>query len=187
MEKYRPSKEEYYLNIAKEVARRSTCMRAKFGAIIVRDDQIVATGYNGAPRKVRDCYEIGICLREKLNIPSGQRYEICRSVHSEQNAIINATRAGVSILGGDMYIFGFRIIDGKEIQIKAFPCFICKKMIINAGLKRVICSQEGKGYKVYLVSDWVREWRKRDMLEEAEQYGIDYSNKTLPKSLKSKQ
>jgi len=179
MEKYRPSKEEYYLNIAKEVARRSTCMRAKFGAIIVRDDQIVATGYNGAPRKVRDCYEIGICLREKLNIPSGQRYEICRSVHSEQNAIINATRAGVSILGGDMYIFGFRIIDGKEIQIKAFPCFICKKMII--------CSQEGKGYKVYLVSDWVREWRKRDMLEEAEQYGIDYSNKTLPKSLKSKQ
>ena len=187
MEKYRPSKEEYYLSIAREVARRSTCMRAKFGAIIVRADQIVATGYNGAPRKVRDCYEIGICLRSKLGIPSGQRYEICRSVHSEQNAIINAARAGVSILGGDMYIFGYRIIDGREVQVKAFPCFICKKMIINAGLKRVICSQDGEGYKIYLVSDWVREWRERDMLEEAEQYGIDYSENILSGSFKSKE
>ncbi len=176
-EKYRPSKEEYYLNIAREVARRSTCMSAKFGAIIVRDDQIVATGYNGAPRKVRDCYEIGICLRRKLGIPSGQRYEICRSVHSEQNAIINAARAGVSILGGDMYIFGYRLIEGKEVVVTALPCFICKKMIINAGLRRVICSREEGGYKIYLVEDWVKEWREKDMLEEMEQYGIDYYKK----------
>ena len=84
----RPSKEEYYLNIAKEVAMRSTCMRSQFGAVIVKDDQIISTGYNGAPRKAMDCYERGNCLRTELNIPSGHRYELCRSVHAEQNAKI---------------------------------------------------------------------------------------------------
>ncbi|MEA3344441.1 MAG: hypothetical protein U9Q16_02055, partial [Patescibacteria group bacterium] len=100
----RPSKEEYYLNIAKQIAQRSTCFRLRAGAIILKNDQIISTGYIGAPRGTKDCLERGECLRNKLNIPHGQRYEVCRSVHAEQNAIINAARAGVSLLNGDMYL-----------------------------------------------------------------------------------
>ena len=164
---YRPSKERYYLDIARQVAQRSTCRRRKFGSVIVRDDQIVATGYVGAPRKTKDCFERGYCLREKLNIPHGQNYELCRSVHSEMNAIINAARAGVSILGGDIYIWGS---DEKGNPINTFPCFLCKKMIINAGLKRVICSQENGDYKIYNVSDWVKEWQEKDLIDDQEKY-----------------
>ena len=164
---YRLSKDRYYLEIAKQVALRSTCIRRKFGAIIVRDDQIVATGYVGAPRKTKDCFERGKCLREKLNIPHGQRYELCRSVHAEMNAIINAARAGVSILEGDIYIWG---TDEKGNPINTFPCFLCKKMIINAGLKRVICSQENGDYKIYNVSDWVKEWQEKDLIDDQEKY-----------------
>ena len=104
MSKKRVSKDEYYLGIAKEVAARSTCFRRSIGALIIRDDQIISTGYVGAPRKTKSSIEHGSCLRDKLNIPHGHRYELCRSVHAEQNAIINAARAGVSLLGGDMYI-----------------------------------------------------------------------------------
>jgi len=164
---YRPSKERYYLDIARQVAQRSTCRRRKFGSVIVRDDQIVATGYVGAPRKTKDCFERGYCLREKLNIPHGKNYELCRSVHSEMNAIINAARAGVSILGGDIYIWGS---DEKGNPINTFPCFLCKKMIINAGLKRVICSQENGDYKIYNVSDWVKEWQEKDLIDDQEKY-----------------
>ena len=171
---YRPSKDEYYLNIAKEVARRSTCLSVKIGAIIVKDDQIVATGYNGAPRKVRDCYEIGVCLRRKLKIPSGEKYEICRSVHAEQNCIINAARAGVSILNGTMYQVGFRVVNGKEKLVTAYPCFICKKMIINAGLEKYVGMREDGSFKVYYIKDWVAEWREKDMLEEKDRHFIDY-------------
>ncbi|HUV81099.1 MAG TPA: hypothetical protein VMW21_01065, partial [Patescibacteria group bacterium] len=105
MENKRPTKDEYYLSIAKKVGERSTCFRNRGGAIIVREDQIVATGYIGAPRKTKDCFERGECLRDKLKIPHGTRYEMCRSVHAEQNAIINAARAGVSLFGGDIYIY----------------------------------------------------------------------------------
>ena len=112
----RISKEEYYLGIAREVARRSTCFRRSIGAIIVRDDQIISTGYVGAPRKTRDSVDHGFCLRDRLGIPHGQRYELCRSVHAEQNAIINAARAGVSLLGGDMYIFGSAPDGGRRHQ-----------------------------------------------------------------------
>jgi len=169
----RPSKIEYYLNIAREVAKRSTCLCFHCGAIIVKDDQIVATGYNGAPRKTLDCIERGNCLRRKLGIPSGQRYELCRSVHAEQNAIINAARAGVSLLGGDMYIYGYKIYGGKK-EVGVFPCFICKKMIINAGLNKVICiTKEGKP-KVYEVKKWVEEWREKDMIDDKEIYKTEY-------------
>jgi len=169
----RPSKIEYYLNIAREVAKRSTCLCFHAGAIIVKDDQIVATGYNGAPRKTLDCIERGNCLRRKLGIPSGQRYELCRSVHAEQNAIINAARAGVSLLGGDMYIYGYKIYGGKK-EVGVFPCFICKKMIINAGLNKVICiTKEGKP-KVYEVKKWVEEWREKDMIDDKEIYKTEY-------------
>jgi len=167
--KRRVSKDEYYLNIAKEVARRSTCFRRSIGAIIIRDDQIISTGYVGAPRKTKDSLEHGFCLRDRLNIPHGQRYELCRSVHAEQNAIINAARAGVSLMGGDIYIYGSR--PGKEQPIDAYPCFICKKMIINAGLNRVICSTAEGKMRIFLVSDWVKDWQLGDIIDDQHQYG----------------
>ncbi|OYT43326.1 MAG: hypothetical protein B6U88_01340 [Candidatus Aenigmarchaeota archaeon ex4484_56] len=170
----RPDKDRYYINIAKEVSKRSTCISARFGAVIVREDQIVSTGYNGAPRKVRDCFEIGMCLRRKLKIPSGKNYEICRSVHAEMNCIINAARSGVSILGGDLYLYGIRVLNKENQIIDAFPCFICKKMIINSGLSRIICSRKDNSYKIYFVKDWVNEWKEKDMLEEIEQYKNEY-------------
>ena len=128
----RTSKDLYYLGIAKEVSTRSTCFRRAIGAIIVRDDQIISAGYVGAPRKTKDSLEHGFCLRDRLGIPHGQRYELCRSVHAEQNAIINAARSGVSLLGGDMYIYGSA--PGSATPINAFPCYICKKMLVNCGL-----------------------------------------------------
>jgi len=123
----------------------------------------------GAPRKTKSSLEHGFCLRDKLKIPHGQRYELCRSVHAEQNAIINAARAGVSLLGGNMYIFGS--VFGKDKTIDAFPCFICKKMIINAGLNRVICSTEDGKMKIFLISDWIKDWQESDILDDSHQYG----------------
>ena len=164
----RLSKDQYYLNIAKQVAQRATCFRIKFGAIIVRDDQIIATGYTGAPRKTKDCFERGECLRDKLNIPHGQRYELCRSVHAEQNAIINSARAGVSLLNGDMFIYGE---DNQGKVINALPCFICKKMLINAGLDRVICSTKDGNYRIFKVQDWIRDWQEKDILDDQQRYG----------------
>jgi len=169
MNPQRISKNQYYLNIAKEVSRRSTCFRRSIGAIIIRDDQIISTGYAGAPRKTKDSFEHGSCLRDKLKIPHGQRYELCRSVHAEQNAIINAARAGVSLLGGDMYIYGSKYKNNEPID--AFPCFICKKMIINAGLKKVICSTSDGGMKIFEVNEWAREWREKDIIDTKHQYG----------------
>jgi dCMP deaminase len=169
MKPTRVSKIDYYLGIAKEVSRRSTCWRRSIGAIIVRDDQIISTGYVGAPRKTKDSFEHGFCLRDKLGIPHGERYELCRSVHAEQNAIINAARAGVSLLGGDMYIYGSTYQTGEPIN--AFPCFICKKMIINAGLNRVICSTADGKKKIFSVKRWVEDWRKNDILDDRHQYG----------------
>lgn len=166
----RPAKDRYYLNIAKVVSSRSTCLKVMMGAIIVKEDQIIATGYVGAPRHTKSSIEHGFCLRKKLSIPSGTQYELCRSVHAEQNAIINAARAGVSLLGGDMYIFG----ENRETKqtITAFPCFICKKMIINAGLKRIIISTAGQeSLKIFNTTDWVNQWQEKDIIEDIDQYG----------------
>jgi dCMP deaminase len=165
----RISKDDYYLGIAKEVAHRSTCFRRTIGALIVRDDQIISTGYVGAPRKTKSSHEHGFCLRDRLSIPHGERYELCRSVHAEQNAIINAARAGVSLLGGNMYIYG--TVYGEDKPINAFPCFICKKMIINAGLDRVVCSTVGGGRKIFRVTRWTQDWTKGDILDDTHQYG----------------
>jgi dCMP deaminase len=170
MNNQRPSKEEYYLGIAKEVAERSTCFRNRGGAIVVRGDQIVATGYIGAPRKTKDCFERNECLRDKLKIPHGKQYEMCRSVHAEMNTIINAARAGVSLFDGDMYIY-HRDREGKEMD--SYPCFICKKLIINAGINRVICSTRNKEIKIFKVEDWVRDWQEKDIIDDKHQYGED--------------
>ncbi len=169
MSSERISKHEYYLGIAKEVARRSTCFRRSIGAIIIRDDQIISTGYVGAPRKTRDSFEHGECLRDKMGVPHGQRYELCRSVHAEQNAIINAARAGVSLLGGDMYIYG--TIYGKSEPINAFPCFICKKMILNCGLERIICSTDDGQMKIFKADQWAKDWTENDIIDDKHQYG----------------
>ena len=165
----RPSKDEYYLDLARSVARRATCLKVEIGAVIIRDDQVVATGYCGAPRGTKSSLEHGFCLRQKLGIPSGHRYEMCRSVHAEQNAIINAARSGTSVLGGDIYIYGKRR-DSDE-QLNAFPCFICKKMIINCDIKRAICSLKEGGFKVFNVADWVNDWREKDIIADEFQYG----------------
>lgn len=165
----RPSKDEYYLDLAKSVSRRATCLKVQIGAVIIRDDQVVATGYCGAPRGTKSSLEHGFCLRKKLGIPSGHRYEMCRSVHAEQNAIINAARSGTSLLGGDMYIYGLNNETGQDLD--AFPCFICKKMLINCGLKRVICSLKDGGFKVFHVEDWMDEWRQADIIDDKYQYG----------------
>ncbi|HNY97728.1 MAG TPA: dCMP deaminase family protein [Candidatus Pacearchaeota archaeon] len=173
-EKSRPSKDVYYLDIAQQVGERSTCYRSHGGAIIVRDDQIIATGYIGAPRKTKDCYERGNCLRELMRIPHGTRYEICRSVHAEMNAIINSARAGVSLLNGDIYL-SIKGKDGKFID--SLPCFFCKRMIINAGIRRLIGRMSDGGYKVFNVEDWINDWREKDISDDKHQYGSDMNKK----------
>jgi len=120
----RPDLDSYFMEIAKVVSTRSTCLRQKVGAVIVKNKRILATGYNGAPSGLPHCEEVG-CLREKLNVPSGERHELCRAVHAEQNAIIQAAVHGVSIAGGTLYT-------------THQPCIMCAKMIINAGIKRVV-------------------------------------------------
>lgn len=171
----RPSKDQYYLNIAKEVAQRGTCFRLKAGTIIVRDDQIISAGYVGAPRKTKDCFERGYCLRDELKIPHGSKYEICRSVHHEMNAIINAARSGVSLLGGIMYLYGENGKTGERID--TLPCYICKKMIINAGINRVVCSKQDGTLQIFYVDDWVDEWKQGDILDDKHQYGKDQNSK----------
>ncbi|MBU0461535.1 MAG: AAA family ATPase [Nanoarchaeota archaeon] len=174
----RPSKEDYYLRIAEQVAARSNCLSMKTGTIIIKDDQIVATGYNGAPRKTRDCIERGFCLRRKMGIPSGHRYELCRTVHGEANSIINAARSGASVLDSDMYMYGIKVLDGQTKVIDAYPCFICKKMIINAGIKRFIARQADGGIKIFDVKkDWVEGWRKGDMTDDMDLYDSKYGEK----------
>jgi len=150
----RPSKIDYYLNIAREVAQRGTCLRRRFGAVIVKEDQIISTGYVGAPRGTKNCSDIGTCPREEANIPSGERYELCRSVHAEQNAIINAARAGVSVLGGTMYIYGENVKDSQVVEGK--PCKLCRRYLINAGLKNIVIKSKND-YKEFKIEDFVNE------------------------------
>ncbi|WP_058486024.1 deoxycytidylate deaminase [Defluviitalea phaphyphila] len=120
----RPSWDEYFMGIVDLVKQRSTCLRRQVGALIVKDKRILATGYNGAPTGCSHCEEVG-CLREKLNIPSGQRHELCRALHAEQNAIVQAAMHGVSVKGGTLYV-------------THQPCVMCAKMAINAGIKRIV-------------------------------------------------
>lgn len=167
----RPSKDQYYMDLARSVCRRATCTKVEIGAVIINDDQVVATGYCGAPRGTKSSQEHGFCLRKKLGIPSGHRYEMCRSVHAEQNAIISAARSGTSLLGGDMYIFGKIQGEDDEQVLDAFPCFICKKMLINAGLKKIVCSLKDGGYKTFYVDEWIKQWSENDIIDDEFQYG----------------
>ncbi|MDR0935312.1 MAG: cytidine deaminase [Oscillospiraceae bacterium] len=140
----RLDKLNYYLNIADSIAVRSTCLRRTYGAIIVSNDEIIATGYNGAPRERKNCSDLGRCLRDELNIPQGERYELCRSVHAETNAIISASRN--AMMGATLYLVG-RLASSGEL-LDAAPCSMCRRVIINAGIERVVCRQADGSYKV---------------------------------------
>lgn len=131
----RISKIEYYLGIAEAVAKRSTCLRRQYGAVIVRNDEIISTGYNGAPRNTKNCCDVGICWREANHIPHGEQYEACLAVHAEQNAIISASRK--DMIDSTLYLVGFE--DGKKLPpADVKPCRICEKMIQNAGIMQII-------------------------------------------------
>lgn len=134
----RPSKTEYYLNIAKAVAQRSTCLRRKYGAIIVKDDTIVSTGYNGTARGLPNCIDIGQCPRDELQIEAGSRYDLCRGVHAEMNAVINAARSGASVMSGTMYLACLDAKTGEPLKDVVKPCILCSRVIINAGVKEVV-------------------------------------------------
>ncbi|MGN0551101.1 MAG: deoxycytidylate deaminase [Acutalibacteraceae bacterium] len=148
----RIDKKNYYLDIAETVLERGTCLRRNFGAIIVNNDQIVSTGYVGAPRGRKNCIDMGVCLREKMNVPRGERYELCRSVHAEANAIIHASRN--DMIGATMYLVGKDAKTGEYIE-NANSCAMCKRMIINAGIKRVIIRNTKNTFTAVYVEDWV--------------------------------
>lgn len=136
----RISKRDYYIEIAKVVSKRSTCLRRQYGCVIVKNDEIIATGYNGAPRGTENCCDTGKCYREMMNIPHGEQYEKCVAVHAEQNALISASRQ--ELIGSSVYLAGFE--NGKEII--AVPCLICDRMLKNAGVKEIINSCQMKNY-----------------------------------------
>ena len=148
----RRDKENYYLDIAETVAERGTCLRRNYGAIIVNKDQIISTGYVGAPRGRRNCIDLGYCVRENLQIPRGERYELCRSVHAEANAIIHASRNDT--LGGTLYLVGKNASDNSYVE-NAAPCSMCKRMIINAGIVRVIIRNTKDSFTSVNVDDWI--------------------------------
>ncbi|MBQ7723380.1 MAG: dCMP deaminase family protein [Selenomonadaceae bacterium] len=130
----RPAWDEYFLNIAREVGKRATCLRRRYGAIIVKDKIIISTGYNGAPRGETNCIDSGICERERLHVPKGERYELCVAVHAEQNAIINADPEKME--GATIYIAGVNCADGSNASGE--PCKLCRRMIINARIAKVV-------------------------------------------------
>ena len=148
----RIDKENYYLDIAETVLERSTCLRRCYGAILVKSDEIISTGYNGAPRGRRNCVDLNYCTREALNIPSGERYELCRSVHAEANAIIAAPRE--QMLGATLYLVGRDMSTG-EIMPDANSCTMCKRLIINAGIERVVIRRDNDTYDTISVRDWI--------------------------------
>ena len=148
----RVSKHNYYLDIAQTVAERCTCLRKKYGAIIVKDDVIVSTGYNGAPRGRQNCSDLNYCMRDKLNIPRGERYELCRSVHAEANAIIAAPRE--QMLGATIYMCCTSPEDG-SVMAGTTSCMMCKRLIINAGIERLVVRDDAQNFRVINVSDWI--------------------------------
>ena len=148
----RVTKENYYLDIAQTVSERSTCLRKRYGAIIVKNDVIISTGYNGAPRGRKNCSDLMFCQREKLQIPRGERYELCRSVHSEANAIIAAARE--NMLGASLYMCCTDPKDGSVVP-DTNSCMMCKKLILNAGIAKVYIRDTADSYRVIDTLDWI--------------------------------
>lgn len=150
----RISKENYYLDIAETVLERATCLRRVYGAIIVNNDEILSTGYNGAPRGRANCVDMGYCSREALRVPRGERYELCRSVHAEANAIISAARR--DIVGGTLYLVGREAQSG-ELLSDATSCSMCRRLVINSGLAKVVIRRTATEFVTVDVADWVAE------------------------------
>jgi dCMP deaminase len=148
----RVSKRNYYLDIAETVLERATCLRRIYGAIIVKHDEIISTGYNGAPRGRANCVDMGYCSREMMRVPRGERYELCRSVHAEANAIISASRR--DMVGGTLYLVGRNAQTG-ELLHDATSCAMCRRMIINAGLARVVIRNTPTEFEVVDVQEWI--------------------------------
>ena len=148
----RTDKHNYYLDIAQTVAERATCLRRKFGAIIVKNDVIISTGYNGAPRGRQNCSDINYCFRDKMQIPRGERYELCRSVHAEANAIIAASRE--QMLGATLYMVCVSPEDGSVFGGTS-SCMMCKRQVINAGIAQVVIRDTKDEYRIVDVKDWV--------------------------------
>lgn len=147
----RISKDQLYLNAADAVLGRATCLRRVYGAVIVKNDEIISTGYNGAPRGRQNCTDLKRCKREEMKVPSGERYELCRSVHAESNAIISASRK--DMIDATLYLVGRDVKTGEKLKVSE-PCSMCKRMIINAGIKEVVC-QDGEDIHTYLVRNWI--------------------------------
>ena len=148
----RRDKINYYLDLAEVVSKRCTCLRRWYGAVIVKNDEVISTGYVGAPRGRANCSDLGYCLRKKMDIPRGQRFELCRSVHAEANAIICAPRR--DMLGADLYLVGTEVDTGAYIE-NAVCCSMCKRMVINAGIARVIIRDDRERFRIIDVNDWV--------------------------------
>ncbi len=149
----RIDKNNYYLDIAESVSERGTCLRRNFGAVIVKNDEIIATGYVGAPRGRKNCCDLKYCTREKLHIPRGERYELCRSVHAEQNAIISASRR--DMIDSTLFLVGINYGDHTYVE-NARPCALCKRMIINAGIKEVVIRNTKTDYTIIKVADFIK-------------------------------
>lgn len=150
----RISTNQYYLNIAREVAKRSTCLRRKYGAVIVKNKQIISTGYCGAPRETQNCCDVGTCTRRELHAEHGHQYELCRAVHAEQNAIISASR--LDMLKSTLYLVGMHVKD-EEMIYNAGPCQICKRIIINAGITSIVIQASKKRIKkIKIGEEWIK-------------------------------
>jgi len=150
----RRDKYNYYLDIAETVLERGTCLRRNYGAIIVKNDEIISTGYSGAPRARKNCCDLGYCIRQKLGIPRGQNYEKCRSVHAEANCIISASRR--DMIGATLYLVGKNMESG-EYVLDASSCAMCKRLILNAGIERVIIRDTQDRYRAIEVSKWIED------------------------------
>ncbi len=148
----RIDKNNYYLDIAETVLKRGSCVRRNFGAVIVNNDQIISSGYTGAPRGRKNCMDINCCIRQKFSIPRGERYEMCRSVHAEANAIIHASRE--KMLNGTLYLVGKEYDNQKYVE-NTSPCSMCKRLIINSGIEKVIIRQNKNDFKVIPVTYWI--------------------------------
>jgi len=149
----RRDKINYYLDLAETVSQRGTCLRKQYGAVIVKNDEVVSTGYVGAPRGRANCIDLGYCIREQLQVPRGERYELCRSVHAEANAIISASRE--RMLNSSLYLSGIDLKDSNNYVKNANPCSMCKRMIINAGIEQVFIRDDKDHFRRITVQEWI--------------------------------
>ena len=150
----RRDKINYYLDLAEIVSQRTTCLRRRYGAVIVKNDEVISTGYVGAPRGRKNCTDLGYCIRTELQIPRGERYELCRSVHAEANAIISASRD--KMIDATLYLTGVEVADGSYVS-NSCCCSMCKRMVINAGIREVIIRDDKDNYRIIPVSDWIED------------------------------